>query len=173
MKYKFPIESERLKMRALTPDDVEVCSVFFINNPQLHFVGVKENKPPKEHAEFWLNRQFKRYEDYGYGMLGIIEKTTGEYIGQVGIIERDIEGEKFYEIGYAINPSHWGKGIASEAAIRMKDYFIEHNFDKKVISLIHVDNIGSQKVATRNGMYRWKEFTFEGDPCYIYRHDIT
>jgi len=172
MKYHFPIETERLSLRLLSTDDLEAWSLFFIDNPQLHYVGVTEEAEPLVHAKKWMDRQLKRYVETGYGMLAMIEKATGQLIGQVGILQRDVDGEVMYEIGYGIIPEKWGKGFASEGALRMKQYLADHKLDKKVISLIHPDNIGSQKVAERNGMHREREWLFEGKPCYIYRQDL-
>ncbi len=173
MKYKFPIETARLEMRVLTPNDLEAWSVFFVDNPQLHYVGVTEKAPPLEHAKTWMDRQLARYDEYGLGMLAMIEKTSGQLIGQVGIIQRDINDELYHEVGYAVIPSKWGQGFATEAAIRMKEYILEHKIDTRVISMIHVDNIGSQTVATKNGMHRAFEWNLKGDPCYIYQQDLA
>jgi ribosomal-protein-alanine N-acetyltransferase len=172
MTYLFPIETERLRMRLLTREDVDEWSVFFVDNPQLYFVGVKDEKKSEEHAKFWLDRQIQRYHDYGLGMLGMIEKATGKMIGQVGIIKREIKDEQFFEVGYAVIPSQWGKGFASEGAIRMKQYLVAQKLDNKVISMIHRDNTGSQIVAVRNGMHRSLEIKFQGDPCYAYRLNL-
>ena len=172
MKYHFPIETERLSLRLLTPEDLSAWSVFFINNPQLHYVGVIEEAEPLVHAKKWMDRQLTRYTETGLGMLAMIEKATGQLIGQVGILQRDVDGENMHEIGYGIIPEKWGEGFASEGAIRMKQYLIEHHIDSKVISLIHPDNIGSQRVAENNGMNREREWLFEGKPCHIYRQDL-
>ena len=172
MKYHFPIETERLSLRLLTTEDLDAWSVFFINNPQLYFVGITEEATPHVHAKKWMDRQLQRYTDTGLGMLAIIEKSSNKLIGQVGILQRDVDGERFYEIGYGIIPEKWGKGFASEGAIRIKQYLVAQSIDNKVISLIHQDNIGSQKVAEKNGMHREREWLFEGKPCYIYRQDL-
>ena len=111
----------------------------------------------------------KRYEETGIGMLAAIEKSTDQLVGNIGIIFREnILGEDLFEIGYAIIPSRWNKGYASEMAIRMRAYFEEQALANKVISLIHVDNIGSQRVAEKNGMIRGEQFEYSGSPCYCY-----
>lgn len=172
-KYQFPIESERLYYRPLTMADKTAWEAFFTNNPFLHFVGIKAPKTPKEESEIWLSRQIKRYEETGIGMLGAIEKSTDELIGNVGIINRGaIEGGSFFEIGYSVVPSRWKLGYASEMAIRLKSYFEAHRIDDKVISIIHIDNIGSQKVAEKNGMKRGPQFDFLGSPCYRYEYNF-
>jgi len=43
-------------------------------------------------------------------------------------------------------------GYASEAAIKCKDYAFKNNYADSLISMIHVENIGSEKVAIKNGM---------------------
>ena len=63
-------------------------------------------------------------------------------------------------------------GYASEAAQRMKAYMIEHQVKNKAISIIHFDNIGSQKVAERNGMTRGREWEYMGMPVYIYETEL-
>ena len=56
------------------------------------------------------------------------------------------------EIGYSVLPQFWGRGYASEAALKCKNYAFEHNFSDVLMSMIHVDNISSKKVALINGM---------------------
>jgi ribosomal-protein-alanine N-acetyltransferase len=104
MKYHFPIETERLSLRLLTPEDLEAWSLFFINNSQLQYVGVTEDAEPLVHAKIWMDRQLARYAETGLGMLAIIEKASGQLIGQVGILQRDLDGETMHEIGYGIIP---------------------------------------------------------------------
>ncbi|WP_420387597.1 GNAT family N-acetyltransferase [Roseivirga sp.] len=169
--YQFPIESERISFRLLTPSDKEAWKAFFTDNPHLHFVGVTNPKSPEEESQIWVERQMKRYGETGVGILAACLKETGELIGNAGIIWRDdILGKERYEIGYSVTPQYWNQGFASEMAIRLKEYFQEHQIDSSVISIIHVDNIGSQKVAEKNGMSRGPQFEFLDSPCYLYEY---
>lgn len=167
--YQFPIESERVSFRLLTEDDMKAWEAFFTDNPHLHFVGVLDPKSPEEESKIWIERQMKRYGETGVGILAACLKETGELIGNAGIIYRDdVLGEERFEIGYSVIPKYWKQGLASEMAIRLREYFEEHQIDNKVISIINVENIGSQKVALKNGMQRKTEFEFLNTPCYIY-----
>ncbi len=170
--YKFPIESERLLFRHLTLSDIKEWENFFIDNPYLHFLSINEAKSPIEESIIWIERQLQRYKSTGLGLLAAIEKSTGQLIGNAGIMCRDIlPNDNKFEIGYSVIPSKWKSGYASEMAIRMKMYFEEHNLADSVSSIIHVDNIGSQKVAEKNGMKRGALFIFKGAPCYCYSTD--
>ena len=168
-KYQFPIETERLYFHQLESKDKKTWQVFFVNNPNLHFVGINNPKSPEEDAEIWVERQIKRYQETGVGVLGAFRKDNNQLIGNAGLIWREnILGENLYEIGYSVIPDEWRKGFASEMAIRFSKYFEEHRLDKKVISIIHIDNIGSQGVALKNGMTRGAQFEFLGSPNYLY-----
>lgn len=167
--YQFPIESKRLIYRQLKVEDQTQWQAFFVDNPYLHFVGVTEPKSIEEHSKFWIDRQMKRYGETGVGILGAFTKTDNTLIGNVGIIWREnILGDNLYEIGYSVIPAQWRKGYATEMVIRFRQYFEEHKIDKKVISIIHIDNIASQGVALKNGMTRGPQFEFHGSPCFLY-----
>lgn len=172
-KYQLPIESERLNYKKLTADDIKAWEAFFINNPLLHFVGVNNPKTPEEESKIWIERQIQRYEETGVGMLGAFLKSTDQLIGNVGLLWReDILGESCYEIGYSVIPDFWKKGYAVEMATTFRQYFEAHEIGDNIISIIHIDNIGSQKVAERNGMSRGPQFEYLGFPCYRYRVEL-
>lgn len=167
--YQLPIESERIYYRPITKEDTKSWEAFFTDNPDLHFVGINDSKGPEEEAVIWTERQMKRITETGIGMLAAIEKSTDKLIGNVGIIFReDIMGEDYFEIGYSIIPSRWKMGYATEMAKRFSKYFEDEGIDERVISIIHIDNVGSQKVAKKNGMTQGEQFEFLGSPCYCY-----
>ena len=171
--YQFPIESDRLVYSHLHETDQEEWEAFFIDNPQLNFVGITQARSAKEESRIWLNRQIKRYEETGIGILGARIKEDQRLIGNAGIIWReDVQGRSLYEIGYSVIPELWGKGFASEMAKCFRKYFVKHSIDKRVHSLIHIDNIGSQKVAEKNKMKRISEFEFLNSPCYLYEYQV-
>ena len=171
--YAFPIESERLYYRPIVKTDTKAWESFFIGNDQLHFVGITNPKSPAEESIIWIDRQMKRYTETGIGMLAAVEKSTDKLIGNVGIILReDILGEDYFEVGYGVVPTHWNKGYASEMAIRLRIYFEAQGLDERVISIINTDNVGSQRVAEKNGMTRTVQFDFHGSQAYIYRKDL-
>jgi RimJ/RimL family protein N-acetyltransferase len=71
-------------------------------------------------------------------------------------------------VGYSILPEYWGKGFASEAAIKCKEFAFDNNFSDSIISVIHPDNIGSEKVAIKNGMSVLKFVEFHDMPANVF-----
>ena len=59
--------------------------------------------------------------------------------------------------------------VASEAAKKCKAYVIEHNLAESIISIIHIKNIPSQKVAIKNGMKLDKTTVYNDNPTHIFR----
>ncbi len=150
----FHQESERLKFRALTLEDIPLWVEFLDGNDTLRFVGVTKNntQTPMELATEWINRQLGRYEEDGFGMLAAIEKETGDLIGMTGIISREVNGVQEKEIGYSYFPRTWGKGYATEAAQQMHKFGKENKLNKRFVSMIHLENFASMRVAEKNGM---------------------
>jgi RimJ/RimL family protein N-acetyltransferase len=90
-------------------------------------------------------------------------------VGQCGLLVQTIDDIEELEIGYSLMPAHRGKGYASEAARKCKEFAFENEFSDSLISVIHVDNNASARVALANGMFLDKSTISKGDPVNIYR----
>jgi [ribosomal protein S5]-alanine N-acetyltransferase len=95
-------------------------------------------------------------------------KDTREVMGDCGIVLQRIEGEILYEIGYHLRRDHWGRGLATEAAIACRDWAFANLNTERVISLIRLENLPSRRVAERVGMTPWKRMDWRDLPHYVY-----
>ena len=86
-----------------------------------------------------------------------------------GLLSQNVNGVMEIEIGYHLLKKHWRKGYAIEAANLFKQYVIDNNIAKSIVSIIHVNNINSKNVALKNGMLPDGEVEFYGDPHIVYR----
>ena len=148
----FNQDTERLLLRKLTAEDIPSWMEFFDGNDCLHFVGIKPEQRPEEVSTGWITRQLERYEESGLGMLAIVEKESGQLVGLSGIIPREVDDQDFYEIAYSFKPKVWGKGYATEAARKLKDFGFDSGLSDQFISIIDLENHPSQAVARKNGM---------------------
>jgi RimJ/RimL family protein N-acetyltransferase len=149
----FNQESKRLRFRKLTEEDIPSWVDFFVDNDRLHFLGIRDWSRSKESlAEDWIMAQLNRYKEQGLGHLAVEIKDSGEFIGLGGILPRDLDGKKEYEVSYSLKPTFWKKGYGTEMAKQMKEYAMKNIDADRFISIIDVENIDSINVAKKNGM---------------------
>lgn len=162
-------ESERLVFRLLEQDDFTTWLPLFEEEDVVGFLGMANIPTPKEQCERWFELTFTRYKNDLGGMNVLTDKTTNEFIGQCGLLVQEVDGIQELEIGYSILPKHWNKGYASEAAQKCRDYTFENRYADSLISIVHIDNIRSEKVAKKNGMTFTKKTIFKKMPVNIFR----
>ena len=168
----FEQESERLRYRKLSLEDIPEWAPFFIANPNLPYLGSAFPPDTEAAAREWIERQLERYSDWGMGHLGVIEKKSSEFIGMCGILAREIEGRDEYEIAYSLKPSYWRKGYGTEMARQMRRFGEQHKLAPRFVSMIHPDNEGSIKVARNNGMIFLFDSEYLGMPVVVYGDEI-
>jgi RimJ/RimL family protein N-acetyltransferase len=145
-------ETQRLQFRRVTAADYDTWLPLFKEKNVAKFLGMPDGMSQIGQCDYWFKKVFHRYENNLGGMNALIDKHTGEFIGQSGLLIQTIEGEERLEIGYSILPNYWGKGYAQEAAQKCRDFCFEHELADNVISMMQVDNIASEIVAIKNGM---------------------
>jgi RimJ/RimL family protein N-acetyltransferase len=141
------LETERLYLRAWRGEDFEAFAAMNGDaDVQRYLSGA-----PLSRADAWrsLAASVGQWTLRGYGTWAVERKSDGALLGKAGIIHP--EGWPGIEVGWTFAKEAWGHGYATEAARAAIDYaFIALPLDR-VISIIHPQNIASQKVAARVG----------------------
>lgn len=78
-------------------------------------------------------------------------KSTGELIGNCGV-RRDAPEAHEGDMGYELDPKHWGNGYATEAARTVLDFGFVHMNLQRVSAWCIADNVGSAHVLEKLGM---------------------
>ncbi len=161
-------KSERLYFRKIVPEDFNSWLPFYQNpNSTKYWEGLPKN--PTEACKEQFHRIFERYEKGLGGMNALILKENNKLVGICGLLVQEVDGIQELEIGYSVLPEYWRNGYAFEAAKKCKDYGFEQNFASSLISIIHINNIPSQKVALKNKMFQDKTTIYKSNPVHIYR----
>ena len=161
-------ETERLLIRPLVRSDHMPWNEFIMDETATRFFPDDWKLSPGKSVE-WIELQLKRYRENRYGLQALIEKRSGAFVGQCGLLTQTIDGRNELEIGYHLIRRYWGNGYATESAREFKKMGFENNLAESIISIIDVENISSQKVALRNGMNRVSSTKFVGMDVFIYR----
>ena len=167
--YEDNLESKRLKTRFLTLNDIPLWADFLKDKEAIKYFPNANFPSVEERSKFWIEKQLARYENKQYGLQALYTKDTNEFVGQCGLLEQSVDGIKEIEVGYHILPKFWGKGYAPEAAKLFFDYGFSKQVSDSIISIIHVQNIKSQRVAEKNGLQREKQSRWNDLDVFIYR----
>ena len=167
--YQDNLISERLVTRFLTEDDYTAWEEFVNDKDCLEFFSEVNHPTSAERSKFFVGKSLDRYRENRFGLQALIDKNTNELVGMSGLLSQNVNGVMEIEIGYHLLKKHWRKGYAIEAANLFKQYVIDNNIAKSIVSIIHVNNINSKNVALKNGMLPDGEVEFYGDPHIVYR----
>ncbi len=83
-------------------------------------------------------------------------------VGTIGFKNIPTESKEI-EIGYGINTSHWGQGLASEAVAALVKWAFETGYATRVTAKTAIANIASQKVLEENSFVKNGESEFDPD----------
>ena len=100
----------------------------------------------------FIDRMRAAYRNDGCGLWLVVDRESGEPLGRVGLLRQQVNGVDEFEIGYMIHRPYWRRGLATEAALAVRDYAFGERRLPRVISLIRPENVPSQGVARKLGM---------------------
>ena len=135
-------------MRHLCPADLDAMHGYL---GDAHTMRYYPSPFSRDFVRQWIDRNEKRYARYGYGLFGVVLKSSGDLIGDCGLVWQDLPGGEELEVGYHFSREHWGHGYATEAARACIVYAFCNASVDHVISLIRPENVPSRRVAERNG----------------------
>ncbi len=161
-------ETERLIFRNVLHSDFEAWLPFYHDSRSTQFWnGLPKN--PEVACKEQFQRIFERYDKGEGGMNTLLLKSTRELVGLCGLLIQKVDDVPEMEIGYSVLPKFWKQGYAYEAAQKCKEYAFANQMTRSLISIIHVANAPSQKVALKLGMNLDKTTTYKENPVHIFR----
>jgi RimJ/RimL family protein N-acetyltransferase len=96
-----------------------------------------------------VDRMTRQWQSRGYGHFVVVEKSSGQVIGSVGLYHPD--NWPGAELTWILRRSHWGQGYATEAARAVIDWAWRNRSPDHIISLIEPANEASLRVAEKIG----------------------
>lgn len=159
-------ETPRLSLRYFTPDDLDSLTPI-LADPEVMQYSISGVKTRSDTEEF-INRRLSCYQKYNFGLYAIIHKASQQLIGYCGLLVWDFETGEEIEIGYRLARAYWGQGLATEAAIAVRDYAQNQLNINRLICIIEPDNIRSIRVAEKLGMNHEQDTIIKGINVKIY-----
>jgi ribosomal-protein-alanine N-acetyltransferase len=145
------LRTPRLVLREFTAADA-AATFAYENDPRyLRFYERTEVTERQCHALIYQFILWQGEQPRGKAQLAITLADTGELIGNVGV-RRETPDEPMADMGFELNPDHWGRGYATEAARAVVDL----GFGEWGLQRIHAhcvsENTASARVLERVGL---------------------
>jgi [ribosomal protein S5]-alanine N-acetyltransferase len=142
------LETPRLYLREMTPEDAEVAYLLNLDSEVLRYTGDDPFESIEEAKTFLEN--YASYRTYGFGRWGVILKETDEYLGWCGL-KYTPELDEF-DIGYRLMKKFWGKGYATEAAEACLELGFTQFELKLIVGRAMPANLASVRVLEKIGL---------------------
>jgi RimJ/RimL family protein N-acetyltransferase len=143
------IRTERLLLRRWRPEDVEPLAAIYAQP------AFQEFMPPTDLEA--TGKQIERFEDMWRrgipSQWAAEELATGELVGRAGLMRHtDWLVPDALEVGWSLDPAHWGRGLATEAGRASVEVWRQYLGGERLHSFTRVYNRRSRAVMERLGM---------------------
>ena len=144
------LETERLVLRRITMADLDNMSRINGDAEVMRYIG-DGSVWTRAQSEARIRRILTVYQIFpGLGLWIGEEKSTRRFVGAYALIyiPKTVE----VEVGYRLQKSAWGRGLATEGARALVRYgMFELGLDR-VVGLTHPDNEASKHVLMKTGL---------------------
>jgi RimJ/RimL family protein N-acetyltransferase len=164
------VETPRLILRAHRIDDYPDSVAMWSDAAVTRFIGGK----PATAEETWARvlRYAGMWALLGYGFWLAAEKSSGQFVGEMGFLEGKREMnpgfDGAHEIGWGLVPTAHGKGYASEAVAAALAWHDGHFGRVRTACMIAPENAPSIRVAEKAGYTEYARTTYKGNPTLLF-----
>ena len=150
---RMSLETDRLIVRPITFDDAPFI-LTLLNEPSfLRYIGDKQVRTVEDARQYILNGPVASYERHGFGLCLMELRESNTPVGMCGILKREELPDP--DIGFALMPDFWNKGLAFEAAAAVLKDARERLKLNRILAITSFDNDASINLLERLG------FSFE------------
>lgn len=141
------LETARLRLRPCTADDLDALHQLWVD-PDVRRYLFDDRIVSREQAEERIRSSLASFLTHRFGLW--VVHCEGLMIGFCGLYLSSTPSE--VEILYGIAPSHWGQGLATEAARAVLRYGFEDLRLSCIIGGADVPNVASLRILEKLGM---------------------
>src|SRR5947207_14497848 len=158
------LETERLLLRQYVEEDAEAFFKLNSDPEVLRFVPDKALLNVEQARQILIDHPIADYRKYGFGRGACVLKSTGEQIGFAGLKYLEELGE--VDVAFRLMRSHWGQGLATEAALACVRFGFAELGLKRIIGLVMPENVASVRVLEKTGLLYAEAMKLWASDCY-------
>ncbi len=159
------VETDRLRFATWTWEDWKEFRNLTSDPLVVRYLGTGEPWPDERVQEF-VARQCENWEKHRICLWKLLPKDSDMLIGICGL--QRLPGGPDVEIGWWLAPSHWGQGLATEAALHTLAYGFEVSNLGRIVAIAQAANRDSLRVMERIGMRFEREAVHKGIRVVLY-----
>jgi RimJ/RimL family protein N-acetyltransferase len=128
---------------------------------------ISEGQPwPDERIQEFVRRQMRCLRERSYCLWKLLEPGAGRMVGFCGM--QPLSNSAEIEIGWWLARSHWGRGLATEAArAALRDGF-ERVGLRRIVAIAQPANRASLRVMEKLGMHYEQDTRHKGIDVVLY-----
>ena len=117
----------------------------------------------------YIAAQAHHWDEHGFGWWTILDRASHEFAGRGGLrhIELD-DGLEGIEVGYALAPAFWGRGLATEIAKAAMEVGTEALGLDRILGIALPSNAASRRVLEKAGLLYIAETEYKGFPQVLF-----
>ena len=143
--------TERLILRPMEESDLDAYTGL-LATPEIRAALHLSGTPSPREAWLGMAQWRGQWELRGSGQFAVEERATGAFVGRAGLHRPEQDDWPGLEVGWALHPTWWGRGYATEAGAASLAYAFDVMGEPEVFSVILPENLASQAVARRLGL---------------------
>lgn len=146
------VETDRLRLRPFMAGDLEALSAIFVK-PEVWRYPFGRGLSRSE-TESFLERRLDEWDERGWSLWAAVRKDQRRLIGYAGLSVPTFLPEVMpaVEVGWRLDPDHWGHGFATEAGAAALRFGFEVLGLAEIVSIYEPANTASGAVMRRLGM---------------------
>jgi RimJ/RimL family protein N-acetyltransferase len=109
----------------------------------------------------WLARDIAHWQAHNFGPWVLRERSTGVFLGRAGLAYTRLDDRPAVELAWAILPSRWREGLATDAAVAALDAGKSLGL-QELVAYTLPENVASRRVMEKIGMCPSGEITHAG-----------
>jgi RimJ/RimL family protein N-acetyltransferase len=146
------LETARLVIRTFEPRDAELW-LALISDPEVtRFLPSPRPDPTMELFQRVITERLAMERERGHAMWAVDDKTTGTFVGQIGLRPVDQGAGPEIDLAYHYTRASWNKGYGTEAAIAVLGHGLGPVGLDTIMAVVVPENVGSWRLMEKAGM---------------------
>jgi RimJ/RimL family protein N-acetyltransferase len=153
------LETDRLVLRQWEERDRDPFAALNADPDVFRYLRPGGTPLTHEQSDDQFDRFVRHWDEHGFGLFSAEDRELGRSIGFVGLAVPTFLPEVLpaVEIGWRLERSAWGRGLATEGATAVLAWGFGPLGLDRVVSIRHRDNDASRRVMEKLGLVPWRE----------------